>query len=159
DGEQRVLEHVWVIPVRNRATEASMNNWMHRNLKRVVAVSMLAIFIWTGAAPANAQDSETFTLPPRVGITGEVSLTLDDAIRMVLESNNSIAVSRIGREISQYGVSGATGAFDPVFGLRSSAYRQVTPVSSTLGGSATGAVDSRAVSIQPQLSGLLPWNG
>ncbi|HET9131073.1 MAG TPA: TolC family protein, partial [Terriglobia bacterium] len=81
------------------------------------------------------------------------------AIRMVLESNNSIAVSRIGREISKFGVSGATGAFDPVFGVRSSVYRQVTPVSSTLGGSATGAVDSRAVSIQPQISGLLPWNG
>jgi HAE1 family hydrophobic/amphiphilic exporter-1 len=120
---------------------------------------MIVTLMCAGIIPANAQESETFTLPPRVGITGEVSLSLDDAIRMVLENNNSIAVSRIGREISQYGVSGATGAFDPVFAVRSSAYRQVTPVSSTLAGSANGAVDSRAVSIQPQLSGLLPWGG
>jgi HAE1 family hydrophobic/amphiphilic exporter-1 len=139
--------------------EVSMSNWMHWNVKRYFAVSMIAVLMCAGIIPANAQESETFTLPARVGITGEVSLSLDDAIRMALENNNSIAVSRIGREISKYGVSGATGAFDPVFAVRTSAYRQVTPVSSTLGGSANGAVDSRAVSIQPQLSGLLPWGG
>ena len=137
-----------------------MTNWMHRKVKRYFPVWILGFLICMSATPAaNAQQSESFTLPARVGISGEVPMSLDDAIRMVLENNNAIAVSRIGREISAFGVSSSRGAFDPVFGLRSSIYRQVTPVSSTIGGSASGALEQRAISIQPQVSGLLPWAG
>jgi HAE1 family hydrophobic/amphiphilic exporter-1 len=128
-------------------------------MKRYFAVVVLGFVMCAGTTPANAQESENFNLPPRVGITGEVPMSLDEAIRLVLENNNAIAVSRIGREISAFGVTSSKGAFDPVFGLKSSAYRQVTPVSSTIGGSANGALDQRAVSIQPQVSGSLPWAG
>jgi HAE1 family hydrophobic/amphiphilic exporter-1 len=136
-----------------------MINWVHRNLKRYFAFWILAFLMCTGTTPANAQQTESFTLPARVGISGEVAMSLDEAIRMVLENNNAIAVSRIGRDISAFGVTSSKGSFDPVFGLRSSIYRQVTPVSSTIGGSASGALEQRAVSIQPQVSGLLPWGG
>jgi outer membrane protein TolC len=128
-------------------------------MNKCFAVCIIALLMFAGTTAAIAQESETFTLPPRVGITGEIPISLDDAIRMVLENNNSIAVSRIGREISAFGVGSSQGVFDPVFGLKSSAYRQVTPVSSTIGGSANGALEQRAVSIQPQVSGLLPWAG
>jgi HAE1 family hydrophobic/amphiphilic exporter-1 len=128
-------------------------------MKKYFAVWMLVLLMCAGTTPAIAQETESFTLPVRVGISGEVPMSLDEAIRMVLENNNAIAVSRIGRDISAFGVTSSKGAFDPVFGLRSSIYRQVTPVSSTLGGSASGSFDQRAASIQPQVAGLLPWAG
>jgi len=79
---------------------------MHRKVKRYFPVWILGFLICMSATPAaNAQQSESFTLPARVGISGEVPMSLDDAIRMVLENNNAIAVSRIGREISAFGVS------------------------------------------------------
>jgi hypothetical protein len=92
-GVQRKLEHAWASPVRDRAKGASMVKAMHRNLKRSFAVCILGFVMCTGTTPVNAQESENFTLPPRVGITGEVPMSLDEAIRMVLENNNHRGVA------------------------------------------------------------------
>ena len=121
-------------------------------------LSFLLILI-SGHAVIQAQQSESFVLPQRVGLSGETALSLDDAIQKVLENNNDVAISRIGREIGTLGLTAAKGAFDPRIALSASNQRQVTPVSSTLAGSANGSLTQRNATATPQVSGLIPWSG
>ena len=78
---------------------------------------------------------------------------------MALANNKDIDGSRIDRDKAINSVSGAKGSFDPKIGGATSFQKTVTPVASTLGGSATGAVTSRNSLADPQFSGSLPWLG
>jgi HAE1 family hydrophobic/amphiphilic exporter-1 len=78
---------------------------------------------------------------------------------MALANNKDIDSSRIDREKAANNVSGAYGYFDPRLGGVTSFQKNVTPVASSLGGSATGAVTSRNGLADPQVSGSLPWFG
>lgn len=100
-----------------------------------------------------------FVLRPRIGVTTDKELTLQDALAMALANNKDIDGSRIDREKAMNSVSGAKGAFDPKIGGVTSYQKTVTPVASTLGGSATGAVTGRTALADPQFSGSLPWLG
>src|SRR5258708_15838944 len=81
-----------------------------------------------------------FRLPPRVGVFAEAELPLEQALGMALANNNDIDASKIDKEEAIYNLTGARGAFDPVVGANSQWQKQVVPVASSLGGSATGAV-------------------
>src|SRR6185295_7325394 len=85
----------------------------------------------------------TFRLPSRIGVFGEARLTLQQALAMALANNKDIVASRIDREISGYSLTGARGLYDPTIGAVSQFLKQVNPVASSLGGSATGAVLNR----------------
>ena len=100
-----------------------------------------------------------FVLRPRIGVTTDKELTLQDALAMALANNKDIDSSRIDREKAVNSVVGANGYFDPKVGGVTSYQKNVTPVASTLGGSATGSVISRTGLADPQLSGTLPWLG
>jgi len=100
-----------------------------------------------------------FVLRPRIGVTTDKELTLQDALAMALENNKDIDGSRIDRDKAVNNVSGAKGAFDPKIGGTTSFQKNVVPVASTLGGSATGAVTNRTGIADPQFSGSLPWLG
>jgi len=100
-----------------------------------------------------------FVLAPRIGVSGDKELTLQDALAMALSNNKDIDGSRIDREKAVNSVLGAKGYFDPRVGGTTSFQKNVTPVASSLGGSATGAVTSRNSLADPQLTGSLPWLG
>jgi outer membrane protein TolC len=100
-----------------------------------------------------------FVLRPRIGVTTDQELTLQDALAMALANNKDIDGSRIDREKAINTVLGAKGYFDPKVGGAASYQKNVTPVASTLGGSATGSVISRTGIADPQLSGSVPWLG
>ena len=100
-----------------------------------------------------------FVLRPRIGVTTDKELTLQDALEMALANNKDIDGSRIDRDKAVNNVLGAKGAFDPKIGGTTSFQKNVVPVASTLGGSATGAVTSRTGIADPQFSGSLPWLG
>lgn len=100
-----------------------------------------------------------FVLPPRIGVLTDRELTLQDALAMALANNKDIDGSRIDQEKAVNSVSGAKGSFDPRIGGTASYQKNVTPVASSLGGSATGSVISRNGLADPQLSGSLPWIG
>jgi HAE1 family hydrophobic/amphiphilic exporter-1 len=112
-----------------------------------------------------AQESATlplpreFHLPPRVGIAGERALTLDEALAMALANNRDIDISRIDQLRAGYNVTSAQGAFDPRIGGVASFQKTVSPVSSSLGGSTTGAVTNKNGILDPQFSGALPGLG
>src|SRR5579872_6761211 len=101
----------------------------------------------------------TFRLPSRIGVFGEARITLQQALAMALANNKDIEASRIDREISGYSLTGARGLYDPTIGAVSQFLKQVNPVASSLGGSATGAVLNRTWQTDPTLSGSTPWLG
>jgi outer membrane protein TolC len=116
--------------------------------------------------PADADQATTrvppirqFVLRPRIGVTTDKELTLQDALAMALANNKDIDGSRIDRDKAINNVLGAKGYYDPKVGGNLSFQKTVTPVASTLGGSATGAVTSRSSIADPQFSGSLPWLG
>ena len=100
-----------------------------------------------------------FVLGPRIGVSTDTELTLQDALAMALMNNKDIDGSRIDKEKAVNSVSGAKGYFDPRIGGLTSYQKNVTPVASTLGGSATGAVINRNGLADPQLTGSLAWLG
>jgi HAE1 family hydrophobic/amphiphilic exporter-1 len=101
----------------------------------------------------------TFRLPSRIGVFGEARITLQQALAMALANNKDIEASRIDREISGYSLTGARGLYDPTIGAVSQFLKQINPVASSLGGSATGAVLNRIWQTDPTLSGSSPWLG
>jgi outer membrane protein TolC len=98
-------------------------------------------------------------LQPRVGILTSTTITLPQAIERVLANDRDLAISRIEREEAGYNVAAARGAYDPVVALKAYHTRQVSPVSSILGGSADGKLTQTELSATPQISGLSPWLG
>jgi len=99
------------------------------------------------------------TLPTRIGVFGERELSLADALAAVLENNVDIAVSRTGTEQATYAVAGARGAFDARLSFQSSFVRQVVPVSSIIGGGASGRLTQQDLLVGPRLEGFLPSLG
>ena len=123
-------------------------------VRRKVAFAILGAAIFVTGARA-----QTRSLPPRVGVIGEVPVTLEEVIAQVLANNKDIEASRIDQGIANFRLIAAKGAFDPRIGADSTLGRNVTPVSSLIGGSASGKLTQRNFSAGPQLSGLLPLSG
>ncbi|MBZ5610761.1 MAG: TolC family protein [Acidobacteriia bacterium] len=100
-----------------------------------------------------------FVLPPRIGVLAEARISLDQALAMALMNNADIEASRIDQQEAEYNLIAAQGVFDPAFSGNSFWLKQITPIASSLGGSATGAVLNRQWQVDPALSGATPWFG
>lgn len=98
-------------------------------------------------------------IQPRVGIGGEVAITLQEAIAQALANNRDIAASRVALDQNGFSISATTGAYDPKLSLQSTLLRQVTPVSSIIGGSASGKLTQDDLLVTPGVSGLFPAFG
>jgi HAE1 family hydrophobic/amphiphilic exporter-1 len=137
--------------MRSRARLTPVGAFLVLALPRLAAAQAAAVQT-SGAAPSAG-------LPLRVGVIGQRDLSLPEALSEALANNPDIAVARTTVEQAGYGISGALGAFEPQFGLQSSLVRQVTPIASIIGGSASGAVTSNDLLVGPRVSGLSPRFG
>jgi outer membrane protein TolC len=131
----------------------------------LLACSLTSCIVW-GQQPAEPDQAITrvppvrpFVLAPRIGVSTDKELTLQDALAMALANNKDIDGSRIDRDKAMNNVLGAKGYFDPRVGGTSSFQKNVAPVASSLGGSTTGSVINRNAVADPTLSGSLPWFG
>ncbi len=124
----------------------------------VTATCVFTCALWAQEG-AKVPAPREFRLPPRVGVIGERPLTLAEALTMALANNRDIDISRIDQQRADYNLISAQGAFDPRIGAASSFTKNVVPVSSSLGGSTTGAVTNKNSTIDPQLNGALPILG
>jgi HAE1 family hydrophobic/amphiphilic exporter-1 len=120
-------------------------------------------FVFAAALPLLGQTLvppvRPIKFPPRIGVFTEAQITLDQALRMALESNKDIESSRIDKQEAEYNIIGTLGAYDPVIGGASYWQKQTNPVASSLGGSATGAVLTKTWNFDPSVSGSSPWYG
>jgi len=66
------------------------------------------------------------------------ALTLNDAVRMALERNEDIVISRESVTIATANVRGAQGAYDPVLQLNGGWSRSQEPVNSVFSGAPLG---------------------
>ncbi|HEV3334372.1 MAG TPA: TolC family protein [Bryobacteraceae bacterium] len=98
-------------------------------------------------------------IPPRIGVVGQMSLTLPDVIQRVLANDPDLEISRIQLEEADYNVTGAKGFYDPVFGVLAQHSRAVTPIASIIGGSANGKLTNKEWDLNPSVSGSSPWLG
>ncbi|MFM2126270.1 MAG: hypothetical protein RL328_2721, partial [Acidobacteriota bacterium] len=124
----------------------------------LTATCVFACAIWAQDG-ARVPPPREFRLPPRVGIIGERPLTLDEALMMALSNNRDIDISRIDQQRADYNLISAQGVFDPRIGAAASFTKNVVPIASALGGSATGAVTNKNSSVDPQFNGALPIFG
>lgn len=106
-----------------------------------------------------ASPGSNASVPRRVGITEESSITLADAIAQALRNNPDVAMTRIVVEKATDSIAVADGAFDPQFSLQSSFQRQETPVSSLIGGAASGKLTQQGLLLGPDFSGVLRSTG
>lgn len=112
------------------------------NFKKLLLCTTLA-FVFTAQAQTETNKVRT--------------LTLDEAIRLALENNLDVQIERFGPQIARFDLSGAYGAYDPVFGVRvrKSYYSSPGGYNPTAQISVPGN-ESEFVSIEPELSGSLP---
>jgi outer membrane protein TolC len=100
-----------------------------------------------------------FLLPPRTGVATQMEISLDQTLAMALGNNKDIESSRIDRLESDYTLTAALGAFDPQLSVTSYWEQQITPVASSLGGSATGSLLNKTWQADPGITQPLPWYG
>jgi HAE1 family hydrophobic/amphiphilic exporter-1 len=100
-----------------------------------------------------------FHLPPRTGIDGQMEISLDQILAMALANNKDIESSRIDRLESDYLLTAAEGAYDPLLSVTSYWEKQINPVASSLGGSATGSVLNKTWQVDPGVTQQVPWSG
>ena len=124
----------------------------------------LSLFLTAGILFAQEQQTlvppvRPFRFPPRIGVFTEARITLDQALQMALANNKDIEASRIDQQEADYNILGARGVYDPVIGGTNYWLKQVTPIASSLGGSANGAVLTKGWQFDPGVSGSTPWFG
>src|SRR5580658_8644992 len=100
-----------------------------------------------------------FRLPPRTGIETQMEVTLDQVLAMALANNKDIEASRIDQLESEYTLTAAQGAFDPLLNVNSYWEQQINPVASALGGSTTGSVINKTWRADPGITQPWPWYG
>jgi outer membrane protein TolC len=138
-----------------------MRAWLGRSLGLLVLAACVATPAAQQAGPQTTlvPPVRPFRLPPRIGVSVELPLTLQQALAMALANNKDIDESRIDREEGDYNLLAMRGLFDPTVRLNSQYQEQNTPVASALGGSTTGALLTRIWQTDPALSGSTPFLG
>ena len=137
-------------------------------VRRLLVPALAAVLCATTVAgqpqdeqPQSSQPAAVpVVLPPRVGVAEAArELTLGDAIRLALEQNNDVEIARLDVGAASQDVRAAEGAFDPLL-LPSLLYqRATTPVTSSIGGAAQGALSQDELAANLQFMGRAPRLG
>lgn len=126
-------------------------------------IAVLVTALSSAAAAAQepvATPAPDVILPPRIGVSGPPRpLSLDDAIRMSLEQNNSIAIARLDTAASLEGIRAAEGIFDPRLTPTASYQNTTTASVSSISGGTNGKLQTRQVAGALGVSGRTPWAG
>lgn len=110
----------------------------------------------------------TFNIPlrpmpngERVGVTlgSQMPLTLDQAIELALGNNNDIDASRNTAKISDFGLLGARGVYDPLLAAEGYYEKVTIPTASLIGGAVNGAVTQTRFFGSTGVSGSSPYQG
>ncbi len=121
-------------------------------------VFVLATCAWAQSEPP-VPPAQALEVPRRIGIIGTAPISLNEVIQRVLENDRDLVVSRILRDEAKYNVAGARGYYDPVLGLNAYRQRNVSPISSLIGGSPNGKLTQEEYLADPQVSGASPFFG
>ena len=126
----------------------------------LIAACLLAATSLAGAQQ-DPQTQPTIILPPRVGVDASQprSLTLSDAIRLTLEQNNDVSISRLDRDAARQDIRAAEGVFDPRILPAFTFLRTVSANASAIGGAVNGRLEQDQVAGTVGLDSRTPWAG
>ena len=91
-------------------------------------------------------------MPVRVGVEGQKSLTLREAIERTLANNPDILIQRTLNEEASQNVRAAQGYYDPTLALKAYHTHSVSPVASVLGGAPDGKLTQTEWNATPSIS-------
>lgn len=94
-----------------------------------------------------------------VDVANQLSLTLEEAITLALQSNNDIDISRNDVRIAEFNFRGARGVYDPLIAAESYYESATTPTASAIGGAVNGAVTQTRYFGSAGVSGFSPFFG
>ncbi len=126
--------------------------------RSLLAVLFLSIRLAAQTSPA-LPPQEPLEVPQRIGLLGETTISLAEVVQRTLANDRDIAISQIAREEAVYNIRGAKGYYDPRLGMNAYRVKNVSPVSSLIGGAADGKLTQKELYADPQLSGNSPWLG
>ncbi|MDQ6787507.1 MAG: TolC family protein, partial [Acidobacteriota bacterium] len=98
----------------------------------------------------------------RVGVDmmNQLSLSLDDAIKLALENNNDIDSSRITVKIAEFNLKAARGVYDSAIVGETYYESRTTPTASTIGGAgSSGKITQKSFNGDVGASGFSPFAG
>lgn len=98
----------------------------------------------------------------RVGVDmmNQLSLSLDDAIKLALQNNNDIDSSRITVQIAEFNLRAARGVYDPAIVGETFFESRTTPTASTIGGAgSSGKLTQRGFGGNVGARGFSPFAG
>jgi outer membrane protein TolC len=97
----------------------------------------------------------------RVGVDNadQLSLTVEDAIRLALENNNDIDISRQNKQVEEFRLRGARGVYDPFIAGEGYYESASTPTASLIGGAVNGSVTQTRFFGSGGISGFTPRFG
>lgn len=110
----------------------------------------------------------TFNIPLRpmpdserigVALDDQLPLTVAQAIEMALANNNDIDASRNTARISDFGLMGARGVYDPLLSAEGYYESLTTPTASAIGGAVNGAVTLTRFFGSAGVTGFSPYQG
>lgn len=116
-------------------------------------------------APPVAPEFKAKLLPlpsaERVGVnaSNQLTLTVGEAIKLALENNNDIDVSRTTAKIAEFSVRAARGGYDPALTSESFFENRSTPTASVIGGARNGLVTLKTLSSTVGIGGLSGFAG
>src|SRR5262249_19480191 len=127
-------------------------------MKRFFQALSLGILIVSSAYIAPAQ---TDPLKMRVGAdeSNPLRFSMTDTIKFALENNHDIEIERVNVQQAGSDLTSARGGYDPSITFSQFFTRQLTPVTSTLGGSVTGVLNTKSYNSDFALRGLLSTGG
>jgi outer membrane protein TolC len=112
-----------------------------------------------GAAPGGGPLAQSATAGD-AGAAPQISLTLDDAIKLALDRNLDIAVQRLNPQTYDYSLANLRSVYKPTLISTVSHQAQSNPSTSTISGASAGtAIDQGTTSYNGGLSQSLRWGG
>jgi len=94
---------------------------------------VLALSLFAGTATGQERNAVTEQdTPVRVGISGQQTLSLKEAVAMAVENNLDVQIQKTNVAVAQQGIVAAKGSFDPVLRWNPGLVSAITPVASVL---------------------------
>ena len=144
------------------ASKMRLGNWGRFRRAAAATASLLVLMLWSSAAQAQTAPPSVPPAqqqPAAVQTPGEqvLRVTRDDAVRMAVENNPDLAVSRFDPAISQTQVAAARGAFVPTLDTAVQRNSQQQPPINLFAGASGVQTDLWSSSVS--VNQLMPWGG
>ncbi len=98
----------------------------------VVVLAVALSLFSSGVAAQQPAVSKPDMSVQRVGVAGEISLTLKEAVAMAVENNLDVQIQKSNVAIAQQGIVAAKGNFDPILRWTPGFVSAITPAASVL---------------------------